>query len=85
MNGLGRGVCVKIFMSQHEGMPPQIEHRRQNMSHSRHFREVTYAISYLHGMDPPVVHRDLNLGTGTVDSWEPKGPSPPNATFTPKK
>eukprot|EP00913_Durusdinium_trenchii_P002671 g2472.t1 len=24
-----------------------------------HFREVTYAISYLHGMDPPVVHRDL--------------------------
>jgi len=25
----------------------------------RHFREVTYAISYLHGMDPPVVHRDL--------------------------
>lgn len=25
----------------------------------RHFREVTYAISYLHGMDPPVIHRDL--------------------------
>ena len=22
-------------------------------------KEVTYAISYLHGMDPPVIHRDL--------------------------
>ena len=28
----------------------------------RHFREISYAISYLHGMEPPVVHRDLNLG-----------------------
>lgn len=29
----------------------------------RHFREITYAISYLHGMEPPVVHRDLSLFT----------------------
>lgn len=25
----------------------------------RHFREISYAISYLYGMEPPVVHRDL--------------------------
>mmetsp|Transcript_18090 Transcript_18090/g.51518 ORF Transcript_18090/g.51518 Transcript_18090/m.51518 type:complete len:782 (-) Transcript_18090:101-2446(-) len=25
----------------------------------RHFREVSYALAYLHGMDPPIVHCDL--------------------------
>lgn len=41
----------------------------KSAAESRHFREVTYAISYLHGMDPPVVHRDLKLGklTGLIN------------------
>lgn len=39
----------------------------------RYFREVTYALSYIHGMDPPVVHRDLKpdnilLKDNSVDS-----------------
>lgn len=38
---------------------PEVSRRSFLPKLRRHFREVTYAISYLHGMDPPVVHRDL--------------------------
>jgi len=38
----------------------------------RYFREVTYAVSYIHGFEPPVVHRDLKPENVLLRNSDPK-------------
>jgi len=38
----------------------------------RHFREMTYALAYLHSMDPPIVHRDLKPDNALMKTRHPE-------------
>jgi len=53
---------------------PEGERKGQMPRLRRHFREITYAVSYIHSMTPPVVHRDLK-----PDNVLLKNPNDPNS------
>lgn len=51
------------------------ESRMQHLSNMRrYFREVMYAVSYIHGLDPPVVHRDLKPDNVLLHTQDPASP-----------
>ena len=50
------GSRAKLSVEYFTGMGPV-----QSANSARHFREVTYAVSYIHNFVPAVIHRDLSF------------------------
>ncbi|CAJ1344263.1 unnamed protein product [Effrenium voratum] len=52
------GPSLQDILEEVCGLPEE-QRKARLQKLRRHFREVAYAISYIHSFDPPVVHRDL--------------------------
>eukprot|EP00931_Biecheleriopsis_adriatica_P047389 TRINITY_DN27328_c0_g1_i1.p1 TRINITY_DN27328_c0_g1~~TRINITY_DN27328_c0_g1_i1.p1 ORF type:complete len:650 (-),score=120.74 TRINITY_DN27328_c0_g1_i1:37-1962(-) len=67
-----KGPSLQAILEEVAALPSLAERKALLPRLRRYFREITYAISYIHSMQPPVLHRDLKPDNVLLKEEDPK-------------